>query len=334
MPIQDVKPQKLDPIDAVITWVDGDDPKLKAKQQQYFSNDRKSDNTSADRFADLGEIYYCIALILKNAPFINRIFIVTDNQYPSHIDRIKNDFGNEAFKKIIVVDHTDIFRGFEQYLPVFNSTSIEAMLHRIPGLSDRYIYFNDDFFIGRKVTEEDFFIENSPVLRGKFRAASSAEIYEKQRMRKREGKIHLRTKDFSYKEYQFLAFKLRGSFDSYFWHDHVPHPFFRPRLELFFENNRTVLEENISFRIRHHSQWDTMSLANCLEIENGNDNFQPTMLTYLKPSAKHFQSFYIKRKKRSFYRRNNLFFCVQALNSASLKTQKSVVNWLEAVLYD
>ena len=327
------KSQKLDPIDAVITWVDGDDPKLKAKQRKYFNvDDTEDDRISAERFSELGELYYCIALILKNAPFINRIYVVTDDQYPIYLGKIKSDFGQASFDKIQVIDHTQIFEGYEEYLPVFNSVSIETVLHKIPGLSDRYVYFNDDVFLGRKMVEEDFFIGNRPVLRGKYRNSASLKSKQKRRVRKQKGSDDPKVKKFRFKDAQYAAFRLIGEDEKYFWHDHTPHTFYRPRIEKFLQKNSEALKSNISFRIRDVSQWDPVSLANALELASGNQNITKTCQTYIKPAGKSNPGFYFFRKKILHNIKKKKFICIQSLSSSNPTIQKKVTNWLERLL--
>lgn len=321
------------PIDAVITWVDGNDPKLKAKQRQYFTVNEHDDITSESRFSDNGEIYYCISAIIINAPFINKIFIVTDDQHPPAIAKIALKFGQDVADKIVIIDHKEIFRSYEEFLPTFNSTSIESVLHRIPGLSERYIYFNDDFIIAKPLSEKAFFIGNRPVLRGKWRRNSSTNFNANQRRRMMEGRWHLKAKIFSYKEYQYFAFRLLGFKSDFFWHDHTPHPFFRPSLEAYFLKNDDVLRTNLSFRIRDSSQFDTMSLANGLEILEGATTIKGPSLTYMKPSSKRFQRFYLFRKWRSFDRKNSSFICVQALSAAKPKTREAIFSWLNKIIF-
>jgi len=93
--------------------------------------------------------------LYRFAPWIRKVYIVTDNQIPSWFDR-KNDWA-------IIVDHTDIFED-KSALPTFNSNAIETQLHRIPGLSENYLYFNDDFFLGRPCTKQDFFSKDGKPL--------------------------------------------------------------------------------------------------------------------------------------------------------------------------
>jgi len=320
-------------IDAVITWVDGNDPALKAKQLQYFTEDEDNDITSEARFSDNGEIYYCISAIITNATFINRIFIVTDDQHPPVIAQIAQKFGQDVADRIVVVDHKEIFRGYEAFLPTFNSVSIETVLHRIPDLSERYIYFNDDFIIAKRMNENDFFVGNRAILRGEWRNDSITYFNAKQRQRMLDGRWHLSAKIFSYKECQYLAFKLLGFADNFFWHDHTPHPFYRPNLEAYFAENGDVLRTNLSFRIRDMSQHDTMSLANGLEILDGDATIRSPSLTLMKPSAKWFQRFYLFRKRRSFEKRESTFICVQSLSSTDPKARDDIFAWLNEIIF-
>jgi hypothetical protein len=325
---QDENSLKFQPIDAVITWVDGNDPALRAKRRQFLGSDGKGDKNAKERFSEVGELYYCIALILKNAQFINRIFIVTDNQYPPYIDKIREQFGDAAFDKLKVVDHSEIFQGFESHLPVFNSVSIETLLHRIPGLSNRYIYFNDDVFIARKVLETDFFQGERPILRGCFRSAGTATHYQRQRERRKRGKLSLIQKNFSYKETQYLSFVMLGIHDRYFWHDHTPHPFSRHTIEELEREYFSEFLKNISHRERHNTQWDIMAAAAGMEIGNGNSNFQDPSLTVMKPSSKKLQAAYVLRKKASSALKKTKFLCIQSLSMSSPNAQRLCKDWL------
>src|SRR5690606_23501235 len=110
------------------------DPALKQKRMQYQDNAQASDAVSDTRFASDHEIYYNIASILKYVPFCRHIYIVSDGQQPAWIE----EFAAQqicAADKIRIVDHKELFAGYEQHLPTFNTRSIEAMLWNIPGLS-------------------------------------------------------------------------------------------------------------------------------------------------------------------------------------------------------
>jgi len=151
-------------VDAVYTWVDGDDPAHRAKRARYRPATGGKDATP-ERWRDNGELRYSLRSLHLHAPWIRRIFIVTDGQVPAWLDT--------SHPQIEIVDHTQIFPD-RRLLPSFNSCVIEAFLHRIPGLASHYLYLNDDVFLGQAVTQADFLtrsgrqilhIENYPELR-------------------------------------------------------------------------------------------------------------------------------------------------------------------------
>ncbi|MGL3806103.1 Stealth CR1 domain-containing protein [Paeniglutamicibacter sp. R2-26] len=143
------------PIDAVYTWVDGTDEewqRLKAAAQTEKSGESLiQDALAAARFADHDELRYSLRSIEQYAPWIRRIWIVTNGQVPAWLDMDN--------PRIQVVSHEEIWPTPEG-LPNFNSHAIEACLHRIDGLAEHYLYFNDDMILGRPVSPGRFFHGN------------------------------------------------------------------------------------------------------------------------------------------------------------------------------
>jgi hypothetical protein len=138
------------PVDVVYTWVDGEQPEMRAKRARYQERGTAEildKETNASRYTSHDELKYSLRSLAMYADFIRHIYIVTDGQKPHWLD--------ERAPGITVVDHRDIFP--QGVLPVFNSHAIETRLHHIPGLSEHYLYFNDDVFVGRRVTAEHFF---------------------------------------------------------------------------------------------------------------------------------------------------------------------------------
>lgn len=137
-------------IDVVYTWVDGSDPQWQALLKEYAL--REGDSIAAGgcakkRFANHDELRYSLRSIFQYAPWVNHVFIVTFGHKPKWL---------KDHPMISVVDHREIFRD-PSVLPTFNSMAIECNLHRIPGLQEHYLYFNDDVFLGAPVTPQDFF---------------------------------------------------------------------------------------------------------------------------------------------------------------------------------
>lgn len=138
-------------IDMVYTWVNGGDPHWRAQKQKYCpdeSNARFSPPSAPD-----AELETSLLLSLQNLPFISKIFIVTDNQRPRCLDLNPKLHAAARRGKIQVVDHAVIL----PFRPVFNSLSIEAQLHKIPGLAEHFLYANDDFFVVHKLDYTTFY---------------------------------------------------------------------------------------------------------------------------------------------------------------------------------
>jgi hypothetical protein len=142
-------------IDAVYTWVNHRDPAWMAAYSavQNDAVDTTNSHESANdiaRFQSRNELVYSIKSVRRFAPWIDRIFVVTNCSLPTAI---------VEDQKVFPVTHEEIFADLSA-LPTFNSHAIEANLHRIPGLSERFLYFNDDFFLGKPVSSRDFFSDS------------------------------------------------------------------------------------------------------------------------------------------------------------------------------
>lgn len=141
-----------EPVDVVYTWVDGNDPEWRARKARAQGLiDPGSVNETAlseSRFTSRDELKYSLRSLEAYASWVNHIYLVTDRQVPEWLRR--------DHPKLTVVDHREIFSD-PSVLPVFNSHAIESQLHHIPGLSEQYLYMNDDLFFLRPVRPEQFF---------------------------------------------------------------------------------------------------------------------------------------------------------------------------------
>lgn len=143
------------PIDIVYTWVNNNDPKwLKRYEKARQKLDSNFKNNSSTRYENNDELRYSLRSIEMFAPWVRNIYIVTDNQTPEWLDK--------SSSRIKIVDHRDIFADTSA-LPVFNSHAIESQLHHIDGLSEHYLYFNDDVFIANPTLPETFFFPSGVV---------------------------------------------------------------------------------------------------------------------------------------------------------------------------
>lgn len=137
-------------IDIVFLWCDGDDPQIREKREFYLNNSQKEISLEAKakgRFKNNDELKYALRSVEKFAPFFRKIFIVTDNQVPSWL--------NTNHPKITIVDHKDIIP--QEYLPTFNAYVIESFIHKIPDLSEHFVFANDDMFFTAPCNESFFF---------------------------------------------------------------------------------------------------------------------------------------------------------------------------------
>jgi len=141
-------------IDIVIPWVDGSDPVLSEKRSRYLSDEEKQvapDGIHRRRWSNADELGICMMSIARYAPWVRKIWVVTDNQQPQFPELPEN-----IASKIVVIDHRHIFRDYEEFLPIFNSLSIGTMLYRIEGLADQFILFNDDTFFSFRSNRATF----------------------------------------------------------------------------------------------------------------------------------------------------------------------------------
>ncbi len=136
-------------MDIVITYVDGNDPVWKQDYEKYTNVP-----VMQKRFRDWGTLKYLLRGIEVNMPFIRNVYLVVSHpsQVPQWVDQTQ----------LKIVLHSDIIP--EKYLPTFNCNPIEMHLHRIEGLAEEYLYFNDDLYPLAPCRPEDFFRNGKGVL--------------------------------------------------------------------------------------------------------------------------------------------------------------------------
>ncbi len=142
---------KNKPIDFVIIWVDGNDPEWRKEKSEYDGTVVTTANSEV-RFRDWDNLQYWFRAVEKYAPWVNKIHFVTWGHLPSWLDTTN--------PKLNIVNHKDYIP--KEYLPTFSSHTIELNLHRIEGLTEQFVYFNDDMFLNKPVSPEDFFKDGMP----------------------------------------------------------------------------------------------------------------------------------------------------------------------------
>lgn len=138
------------PIDIVLPWVDGSDPAWQEEKAKY--EDEESSSVHVFDYQDWGLLPYWFRCIEKNAPWVRNIYFVTWGHVPSWL--------NLDHPKLKIIKHSDYIP--KKYLPTFSSHTIELNLHRIPGLSEHFIYFNDDTYLLKPVRPDFFFKSGLP----------------------------------------------------------------------------------------------------------------------------------------------------------------------------
>ena len=140
-------------VDFVIAWVDGADEAWQNERARYQKPQMQSKSSDGEnRYRDWDLLRFWFRGVEKFAPWVHHIYFVTWGHVPQWL--------NVEHPKLTIVQHKDYIPA--AYLPTFNSHTIELNFHRIPGLSEQFVYFNDDVFLLRPVKEHDFFKHGKP----------------------------------------------------------------------------------------------------------------------------------------------------------------------------
>ncbi|MCO8114357.1 stealth family protein [Acinetobacter lwoffii] len=314
----------MEKIDFVIAWVDGNDVKHRLKRQQFQSTNIVKGSAEETRFASNDEIYFSIASILKYVPYFGTIYIITDEQQPAHI----HDFFEQGLcapEQIKIIDHRTIFAGHEQYLPTFNSLSIETMLWNIPGLSKYFIYLNDDFFFNASSELDDFLVGDHIKVYGHWE--NNSLIKAKFNLRKGLNKYFGKPLQPKYTIAQMLSAELCG-FNKYYEIHHRPHILDRDVLQNYFQKYPTTLAQQIRHRFRSAFQFLPVGLNNHLKIQaNEAVLYDDINIAYLKNEA--LLSLFLENLNNTTIK----FGCIQSLDEFSVqgatKVQQAMLSKFE-----
>ncbi|MEO7012760.1 MAG: stealth family protein [Dokdonella sp.] len=314
-------------IDAVITWVDGADPEHRKKLDSWLAQTGKTPPASADqtRFNDAGEIAWCIRSILRFAPWFRKIHIVVDGQIPEIIRRLRSSEHGDRFN---IVEHHEIFAGFGQHLPTFNSRSIISMLWRIEGLAENFVYFNDDMFLLRDVNPADFFRDRKVVQRGLWKMQSRT-TWSGRLLNRLKGLRGKREDKVGNLDSQQLSARIAGLEDRYYRLYHNPYPMRRSTLRDFFAKHPDLLASNCSHRLRSNEQFKTEAVATHLEFLHNSAIVDNSLhVVQLKPSEQRPARVRQKMAKADSDR-SAAFVCVQSLERAPEPMQQEIIEWLD-----
>lgn len=128
-------------------WVDGGQADYQALVRAHASRPR---DLNPERFRDDYEMLrYSLRSLETNAPWVRNVHLFTCRpQVPGWLRR--------DHPRLRIVHHDEVVTE-PGVLPMFNSNVIESYLHRLPGLSEFFLYFNDDHFLGAPVQPADFY---------------------------------------------------------------------------------------------------------------------------------------------------------------------------------
>lgn len=314
-------------IDAVFTYVDGNDPKFLEKLNFYKAKEGvfdKKTNANSTRFESVEEILYSIVSIFKFASFVDKVYIVTFDQKPNYEEFISKHYP-KRLNDIQIIDHKDLFGEHTEIYPTFCSDSIETFLHKIPNLKENYIYFNDDTLLIQPIQKADWFLEDKPIFIGRWKIGKLLRHKKYQKRLKRELSIPM---NYTYRNY--LGARLVGFKYIFPYVLHTPKPFSKSLTERAFKENEKRLLHNASFRFRNPNSFSTVAFYSAFNFKHGIQkiSFQKELYIDFSNEDKNYLHKKLERLKRNT---KNKYLCIQSLNKASKGTQNKLISTLEEI---
>ena len=279
-------------IDFVLIWVDGNDMEWRKEKAKYDGSVNYG-NTDI-RFRDWENLQYWFRGVEKFAPWVNKIHFVTWGHLPKWL--------NKDNPKLNIVNHKDYIP--EKYLPTFNSHTIELNLHRINGIAEQFVYFNDDMFITNHINPSDFFKNGKPrdtfaidtIFFGEdsagFFNASDIEIinnhFNKREVCKRDFTKWYNPKN-GFKNLVRTTLLMPWPYFSGFYYPHISSNFLKSTFEEVWEKEHEILDKTCSDKFREKTNvnqwlfkyWQLVSgnyevisykTGNCYHIKESNFN--------------------------------------------------------------
>lgn len=142
----------MEKIDFVVTWVDSNDPEWQKEFNAYLPQDHSMNDIRVERYRNWENLRYWFRGVEKFAPWVNKVHLISCGQIP--------DWLNLNAPKLHFVKHSDYIPA--EYLPTFSARPIALNLHRIDGLAEHFVLFDDDIFLIDKVRPERFFKKGLP----------------------------------------------------------------------------------------------------------------------------------------------------------------------------
>jgi len=210
-------------IDLVVPYVDCTDNSWQELFKQYSPKYKSLEVNDLNRFRGQANFFrYFFRSIEKNMPFINNIFLLvaSKSQVPKWLDQTK----------VRVITHDQFIP--QEHLPTFNSGTIEMFLWNIPGLSNRFIYANDDFYMLNKTTPGNFYQDNLCKI-NTVTESVNASVKDMWRM-------------MCYNNYKLI---IGATTSDYLRYDHEFRPYYKPdMIECFTKYKKQILASITQFR--------------------------------------------------------------------------------------
>ncbi|MEX2320643.1 MAG: hypothetical protein WD668_04750, partial [Saccharospirillum sp.] len=277
---------------------------------------------SANRYRETGEFAYCIASLLKFAPWLRRIHIISDDQAPAFMPQLLQ---NGWAEKVSVVDHTELFKGYENNLPTFNIRSIKSLFWNIPGLAERFVFLNDDFMLVRPVEPSCFFRDGQAVLTGQWMPQRPGVV-----LRGLTG-LASNAPDKRPGNHQAQAYsaRLAGFRFRYFKVPHKPHPLLKSVMANYMHEHPQQLAHNIGFPLRDESQFLADALVNHLALKNGQARVNNRFKTLRFKPADYQQPRFNELLSTIESDPSILYACFQSLETMDDALRTDFFTWLD-----
>jgi len=320
----------MNPIDAVISWVDGDDPVYQHKLTSFCAQQGIDKHTAVEptRIQQVNEIHYCLQGLRRFAPWIRTIYIITNQQTPPAVTALHNtEFG----QKIKIIDQNDLLVRLGSTSPVFNSISVEWLMWGIEGLSKQFLYLNDDFFIIRPVTPNDFFHQQRAVLRGEWKVQTNQKWAHrtKQRVFGWLGHTVNRPTTNPHRAWQEKSARLAGWDKRFYLLPHAPFPLLKETFEQYITQKPDHFAQNIHYPFRDPAQISSIPLMVHCDLKQQRAIHDASQQTVMVNGATHSLNKIKSRLNRARTNPRVAFVCMQSIDQAPLATQHYMMNWLQ-----
>lgn len=322
----------MEHIDAVISWVDGEDINYQNKLKNFCKSKNLNFKTIIEptRINQVDEIYYCLKCLSRNTPWLHKVYIITNQQTPSAIQKLEDE---NFKKKIHIIDQNKLLESLNITTPVFNSLSIEWLMWLIPNLSNNFIYLNDDFFITKPLTPNDFFDNDSIKFRGVWKTQSHQKLLYKTKLFlskifKTKQPI---PKSNPHRNWQEKAAKMAGFQKKFYLLEHAPYPLNKNTFQKYISSNPAIIKENASLPFRdpkHISSVPLIAHLNLMDNLAINDKSKKAIMVN---GATHSLRKIKSRLNRAHNNPEVSFVCMQSIDMAPVETKEYMLGWLNKI---